>query len=1736
MTFRVGLILPYLAFAASSVKAMMPQDKMFPPLECNADGFSDCVSWKAQNYDLSNQVDIPCGQCITMDFGDEEVLSLSGGLNVIGKLVIDSPVQIETPKVIVQGELHINSDKIWDGTQDITITLTTTGEQSFVPADSNGSKCGGLCMAGKKPFAVAGGRLLVNGMPSSDYETPTWLHIQDVKAAAGSGAVVEPIEAYPGLVELPECPLDGDFIIENFSSPSQTDPGFYKVESSLGSRFEYTGTALKVSERKDKSQGPIFDLVDVMHCVKPGVRYQLNARVKTYKDEVGPDTIEDSDCGQDGNGCLDLKFNWRPDGSWQRSAYPYHEEWIHDWKNGEEIFISETIVFTDEMVDPNNIYNVFAFEGLSPGVAIEVYQFEFKLAPEAAYRTSSDICPDLALPNGDAELDPMSPFPYQSTDWYSNVYVAQDEDNLSNHFFRISARGGSWHNSLRWDTGLGCITDNAVYKLNVDYRLFSHTENTKPEEVGFRVRLKVKRADSNDSWYEMARCDGLDADSVGTWQTCEKIYTVPEGLVKAGDIQYEIIFETGPHIDYDVDNISIKQSTGPINTVTVDDSIDGKWGIGAEVLITSHTSDDKGEQVRQIADIKPSEESGYVDLVLNATISAPTTMKDDSKYATEIAILSRNIRVQGADDDPDPLHGGHLIILHTPGGGQSIVGLEVNNMGQAGNLGRYPFHFHMCGDVTGSKVAKNLIRATNQRCTVVHGTDHLLIDNNVAYDTFGHCYMTEDGMERFNTFQNNLGARTKRATQVIPDIPDKFNGKETDDHAATFWITNPDNKYINNVAAGGEFSGYWFELRSRPRGTMHEMYKGQEWSLREMKLGRFKGNVAHSYNSAGIRTYPSGYVPSEQALFEDSRAYRNSDSGMFIHNSRNIALSGFHFADNEQGIDLDRVDQFEMSDSEIVGRSEDYKNKVLSQKARNVCGGWEPKYVRGVEMHTFKANRHLISQVQGAFTNVRFSRFNDTGCDDSAVFWADDEDRYKTWDYWTNLENSQVEGVELGQIANFCRAVAKGIPDSYITDSDSAFGAALGVSGGGVSTIMTYTNTLKKLQSFVEPTLCTDYPENCFSYCENTCLRTVTVRVDPTVSPDYKLKICKKDDTSKCETYDNWLNTGDLDDRYRIFSPALPEGSYSAEFVDEFGDVSWPRGVNVTYEHDTCNGGGLIEDSVEFAPLDVDPNQCQNLITNGGAEASNSDPLGWTYERRMKVEIAPGQGIGSSNAFADITSQSHDDGLTQHLDTRCFNQNTGRQYEVRAYVKLMDTNGHPVYCDPSVKGNSNCPRIILHHGFYRDNFGRRRGREIEAGITRARNSNDEGFQLVQGIVTVDDRLTDASNVRLFVERRANNMEMLVDNVSMTLVSDSSCAAGEDLVLNGDFETGSSENWNDRDAEGFKIVTPGVGGTGYALKMTTGSAQQRINSDCVEAGKRYMVQAKYRLLDWDGNPTNCNPTTNNPRCPEMSLNAYNGKSHVEYAGGIARAMDSAADTDDGYSTLWGIYQPSSKVATAEKLYLFFVQTGPHIIVDDISFTELGGLDEKDGPDDDVASACGDIVVNGDTEFGIAGFWSGNGLGNDKLSTTTGYGGTGNAVRVTGRSHHWHGMWYSGEKYMSKETCLIPGSKWKVSAQIRLLGQNSDSGIDCDALERVDHEKRCPRLRVRFYNEGDPYTPIREEILYEYTSEWNKDGWNEFGAQVEIPSIHGNVINKVAIVVAEALPGADIAVDNLSMTSL
>ena len=169
-----------------------------------------------------------------------------------------------------------------------------------------------------------------------------------------------------------------------------------------------------------------------------------------------------------------------------------------------------------------------------------------------------------------------------------------------------------------------------------------------------------------------------------------------------------------------------------------------------------------------------------------------------------------------------------------------VCSLFISNSSLEGELGRYPIHFHLCQDVKGSIVSKNSIRNSNQRCVVIHGSHNVTISENIAYETDGHCFILEDGGELDNRFLANLGASTRTARFLVRSF-------ETDkSNPSTFWISNPANIFIGNVAAGSESSGFWMELNFSVRSPSASLPSSKGLVPRNMPLGVFRDNVAHS--------------------------------------------------------------------------------------------------------------------------------------------------------------------------------------------------------------------------------------------------------------------------------------------------------------------------------------------------------------------------------------------------------------------------------------------------------------------------------------------------------------------------------------------------------------------------------------------------------------------------------------------------------------------------------------------------------------------------------------------------------------------------------------------------------------------------------------------------------------------------------------------------------------------------
>ena len=400
--------------------------------------------------------------------------------------------------------------------------------------------------------------------------------------------------------------------------------------------------------------------------------------------------------------------------------------------------------------------------------------------------------------------------------------------------------------------------------------------------------------------------------------------------------------------------------------------------------------------------------------------------------------------------------------------------------------------------------------------------------------------------------------------------------------------------------------------------------------------------------------------------------------------------------------------------------------------------------------------------------------------------------------------------VEDGAVpVDLCTAKDRGIKDVYLTDLTSSLQEATSTSRSfsGSSTIVIDDSVIS---AFLPPEKCLVFTEQCLAYCKDTCLRTVTLQVDPTASDAIRLRVCNID--GACIDVDGtfWYEEEDTEvetlikntrtDRLRYFSATLPKGSYVAEFLDTNGNVVWPTFVKEKYEDALCPTA-LEDGSVVVTVPPVREAECKHLIRNGDAETSDSDHEYWLH-RHGGISVVPGEGLDGSNAFGQLNSTRADqDAIAQFLDIRCLNLMRGRQYEVVAYVKLLNaTSGENHWCSPSPE--SSCPEL----GIYRQSLEGSWRRDGLATVVAASSSDPSGYQRIHGVFDVTYEVASASSLFLYVRRHVEGATMFVDNVSMSLIpiSDGEC---DNIVFNGDFVTGDSRLWFDGDDDALLVVSP-----------------------------------------------------------------------------------------------------------------------------------------------------------------------------------------------------------------------------------------------------------------------------------------------------------------------------------------
>src|SRR5271169_4711506 len=300
----------------------------------------------------------------------------------------------------------------------------------------------------------------------------------------------------------------------------------------------------------------------------------------------------------------------------------------------------------------------------------------------------------------------------------------------------------------------------------------------------------------------------------------------------------------------------------------------------------------------------------------------------------EVGMLSRNILIQASPDADKTLFGGHIMAM--VGSKMFVDGVELNRMGQNMHLARYPIHWHLIGDAQGQYIKNSAIHDTYSRCVTVHGTNYLDVENNVTYNNIGHCFFLEDGVEHDNQFVHNLGILTKCHPDA-PCVPTNLaaagesrpaggngqNAKDilipSDNTASTFWITNPDNIYRDNVAAGSDATGFWFALPEHPTGKFEGTDVSAKTWPRRTRVREFKGNTAHSnfdgfMSDRGPRAdghfAVGGHIalanpadansPPVETVVEDITSYKNRNSAMWTRGEMDL-FKNLKLADNAIG-------------------------------------------------------------------------------------------------------------------------------------------------------------------------------------------------------------------------------------------------------------------------------------------------------------------------------------------------------------------------------------------------------------------------------------------------------------------------------------------------------------------------------------------------------------------------------------------------------------------------------------------------------------------------------------------------------------------------------------------------------------------------------------------------------------------------------------------------------------------
>jgi len=1049
----------------------------------------------------------------------------------------------------------------------------------------------------------------------------------------------------------------------------------------------------------------------------------------------------------------------------------------------------------------------------------------------------------------------------------------------------------------------------------------------------------------------------------------------------------------------------------------------------------------------------------------------------------------------------------------------------------------------MSRSVKGSTVSKNVIREAYHKCIVVQGTDDLLIKGNVAYDTKGHCFVLQDGAETGNTFEGNLGALT---TMIEKNY--RSPSGDTGNDPATFLIANTQNSFIGNVAAGSDEEGFWFELRRYSvRGLSKERMSAEgvsnnRYTLQRTPITLFKDNVAHSNGVVSLRI--RNYFPTDgEQVIQGFKSYRNA-YGVWMYYSANIALEGLYAGDNyEKNVDINRADNIRVQDATIVGYSDFYRKQVASQDLWHHCHDRDGALV-GIEFNYFQESvAHFMPGTR--IEDVRFSGFADTGCSKSAAMAVDEREKRgigNTWNEFTQLKSITVK--DDSPLFDGQSALTALVNNVVMNDLDGSLDPApANASSFGV--LVTNEEHMTKLANGA----CTEYPDLHYSYCANTCLRTVhyltdifeteniTLRAidnnDPGRFVDFRGNMqmdwgwYKQEDGSWKQELNQWNNNHDY--KNRVFSASLPSPlsnsnpndgdgysyspGYTLKFLDVDGNQVWPSYARKIIEP-APECPTWSDDAIT---VDVPPStngECHDLIRNGDVD-SYANFTHWMHTSGGAF-YAEGAGIDGSAAVASVSRWSHWQQLSQYLDSRCVKSSIGRELEFKAWFRLerkIDNVWVPYTCDPDSRNyEEGCPLVRLYMKKYdsgQADQDARLERDYATEIGAVRPLSPEGYSMIHGTLIFDQQMADYDTFFLSIGRTKHNSRIYIDNVSLKPLQPigfvSRSAESQPIIMNGNFEDyNTTMYWVGRDRKAALELVQDIGLNGEpttALRAYNRHYQwygptQYMNPHDFVSGQEYEVSFQYKLTDSDGNNVICDPNNGRwgyERCPVARFYADarpNG-------GGVGYphigSTVSPGTSENAWGVVHGVFTPGSDVINAYKLYFYAEYPHPDLdmTIDNVAISPYN------------FNCTNNIIQNSDFEQGHFAFWEKAGDHRTSLSITKGYGTDSNALKVSGRHYYDWGVY----QYIH-DSCLVAGDIFKVSARLKMIKEGDTNPWWLCNIESTNRDEYCPSITAKDHGVvasvvGTP-TPEPEDGWYELSGTfqmYERDLHQDFYLKIE-----------------------------------